>query len=137
MKASYYWLSFFIFYFSILEIGLILWLLGGYILVEMTFFREGSLLYHFLFFSIWNANLILFTFLISGFLKKSKNTTLIGYIFAVFFMGMISAVSVVLFPSPSTLPIILYVLPHAGLVRYIYLYTSTCMNTECPGFLSL
>lgn len=111
LNVKSYWMSFFIYYFIVLECTILIWLLVGKLWVGIEFFQEANLLITFWFLSAWNLAQIGFTLFASTFMKTSRTSTLVGYQGSIFLLLFLSIISQFLFPNPSVMPFFFYILP--------------------------
>lgn len=126
-----YWFTFFAYYFIILQTTMIVWLILGVQKINIPFFQETSTLLHLWILTVWNLSQMGFTLFFSSFLKESRMATLVGYQGSIFLILFLCIISQFLFPNPSHLPIVFYLLPQTALVRYIYLCISKCIDIKC------
>lgn len=131
-----YWLTFVLYYFIILEATTIMWLLMGRAWIDIEFFQGTSIWIHIWIFTIWNLAQIGFSLFFSTFLKAARSATLVGYQGSIFLILFLSITSQFLFPNPGKMPFLFYFIPQTGLVRYIYLTISKCIDVKCYTNLS-
>lgn len=136
LNVKSYWLSFFLYYFIVLELTLLVWMLVGKIWINIEFFQDAGFLITFWILSVWNMAQIGFTLFISTFMKSSRASTMVGYQGSIFLLLFLSIISQFLFPNPSKMPFFFYVIPQTGLVRFIYLSISKCIDYKCYNSLS-
>lgn len=131
LKNVNYWVTFFIYYFIILEVTLLIWLIIGKMSIDIDFFQGNSFLIHIWIFTVWNLAQIGFSLFFSSFLSNSRSATLVGYQGSIFLILFLCIVSQFLFPNPGHMPIFFYFLPQTAMVRYIYLVISKCIDIKC------
>ena len=135
LRSINYWVSFFGYYFIILQITTVLWVMIGYFWIDFIYFNETSVLLNFWALTVWNLAQISFALSFSTFLRSAHMATVIGYQGSITFILFLCIVSQFLFPSPRALPIALYFFPQTGMVRFFYLAISKCLDEKCYGSL--
>ena len=131
LKTTSYWAGFFLFNLMNLQLTLVLFLGLGYYWVDIEFFRESSLFVTVWFLTSWNFVQIGFALFASSFISRSGTATLVGYISSIFMVLLFSIMSQFLFANPGRLPMFFYLIPQSGLVRFIYLAVTKCIDFEC------
>ena len=130
LLMKYYWIAFFIFNFTLsLLSGCFLFAVGNYVL-DISFFSETSWQVLFLLFIGWSISQVSLTAFVQIFINNSKTATIIGYVLSIFSCLVGQAVSNVVYPFPSTLPVALLFFPPWALTRGIYLIGYACANNS-------
>ena len=131
LVTSSYWIAFYVYNFIVLSAVALVFIIVANYWIEIEYFAKTSAVYMFWFLSIWNLGQISFALFVSTFINKSSTATLAGYTISIFLIIFLCMISQFIFPSPSELPWLMYLLPQTSLVRFFYLTISRCVSDEC------
>jgi ABC-type multidrug transport system ATPase subunit len=131
LKTRNYWVSIVLFYFLLLTAMTTLFSICGWLFIDTTFFTKISKSVVTLFFIGWNLAQIGFGLFLSVVIKTSINANLVGYLLSVLLTLALSGISFNVFGAPAKMPLFLYLLPHSGYVRFIYIALFDCSYNRC------
>jgi hypothetical protein len=130
LLMKYYWINFFFFnlLISLLSCGL-LFVFGRFVF-DITFFSSTHWTVLWTLFIGWSIAQVSLTAFIQIFINSSKAATIIGYLLSIFSTLIGQALSMIIYPVPMQLPLILKFYPPLGLSRGIYLIGNSCANNS-------
>jgi len=79
LKMKFYWICYYIYYFIVLSIVAVVFVVLGWAMIDMPYFRMTSVWIQILMLSIWNVSQISWGLLLSTFIKTSRLANLVGY----------------------------------------------------------
>ena len=135
LKMKYYWLCYYIYYFIVLSVVSVFFVLLGWIMIDMPYFQQTSIIVQIFMLSIWNIAQISWGQLLSTFIKSARLANLVGYMTSIFVVLVLGGINQFLFPYPQNLPWLFYIIPHSGMLRSFYQMSSICSTSDCvQGF---
>lgn len=135
LKIKKYWFVYILYYFIFLNIISVCFVLLGWVMIDLSYFKNTSLLVQIVMLVCWNSCQISWALLASTALKSSRAANIIGYLSSIFLVLIISGISFSMFPVPLSMPLAFYLLPQTGMIRSFYLMNYACSTGKCvTGF---
>lgn len=126
-----YWISIYFLYFVLFSLSSTTFQCLGWVFIDAAFFRKVNKIINTLFFVGWNLSQISFGIFLSHFISSAIYANLLGYLLSIIMTLMFSALSFMVFPTPSQVPYLFYIIPHSAYVRFFYSITVDCMDNRC------
>ena len=122
MKMTKYYLANFLFWFIYLAIIVIIFFVGGLLILKDGFFSKNSFVEIFFFCIGWNTLQIVFSFFILTMLNSAGAASAVGYIFST--IGTLFAINVITFvyPFPASMPYLFNLIPQFNYLRLLYYF---------------
>ena len=136
LNIKYYWINTFIFNFFISMITFSVFYFFGYYVVELSFFRETSVVLFWVMLMGWAIAQISLTTFVQIFINNAKSATIIGYLLSIFSTLVGEALSVTIHPYPMEMPLPLLMFPPFCLCRLITMIGVACSTGGCYSSLS-
>jgi hypothetical protein len=121
MKIINYWAVNYIFFFMMYTITATIFMLFGYLILDLSFFTQTSgLLLVFILFG-WGLCQVSFSFFFQTFIQKAKTASIVGYVLSVWLILIAVTFNIAVYPTPQIMPDFLLMVPQFGFCRIVYI----------------
>ena len=104
LRLNIYWTVNFIFDFTLYTITVVVFMLFGYIFLDLPFFEQTNIWIFVIIFIGWGISQISMAFLISVFISKSRTANIIGYLVSIWLILTAVSLNLGIYPYPKPFP---------------------------------
>ena len=131
LRMYNYWIIAFIFDMILYAITIIVFIIFGRFILQLTFFYETSYLVLFTFFLAWGLCQISLAFFFQIFLNQSQTASIIGYLLSIWITLVAISLNTTLYAPPKTVTWWLLLYPTFPYTRFFFYLATYCGYKSC------